>query len=125
MSQMVQVRRLPLFLNAAVLITLVTGALLMWWASGGFSLARLSTPMGMALSIGSILTLAAALLGQFVNAPTAARLGRLASRQSDGPPSPDTVAERARLQQRLLLATQGAALLLTLAAVCMGAARYL
>jgi len=127
MKQIVQVRRLPAFLNAAVLVNLITGGLLFWWASGGFSLAWLSTGMGIGWTFGASLTIIAALLGQFVNKPTAQRFGQLAAEvQATGnPPSEAIKTEMQQLQLRLLRATQFAAILLVLATSAMAAARYI
>ena len=127
MRQIVHVRRLPLFLNLAVLLVLVTGAILIWWVSGGFTMSWLSSATGMSLSIGALLTLVAALLGQFVNAPTARRFGQLAAavQASGNPPDDEVISEMKRLQLRLLRATQIAAILLGVATAAMAVARYL
>jgi uncharacterized membrane protein len=127
MRQIVQVRRLPAFLNAAVILTLLTGGILFWRASGGLTASWFSSGAGMGWTIGSIAAIIAALLGHLVNAPTARRAGQLAAaaQTAGGPPSAETVAEMQFLQVRLLRATQLAAILLTVAAVAMGAARYL
>jgi len=127
MRQIVHVRRLPLFLNLAVLLVLITGAILIWWVSGGFTMSWLLSATGMSLSIGALLTLAAALLGQFVNAPTARRFGQLAATVQAGgsPPDDGVISEMKRLQLRLLRATQVAAILLGVATAAMAVARYL
>lgn len=127
MKQVVQVRRLPLFLNAAVLLVLITGGILFWWASGGFNVSWLSSAAGTGWTIGGLLAIAAALLGYFVNAPTARRLGQLAAKAqaAGGPPSETIASEMKQLQLRLLRATQLAAVLLVLATAAMAAARYL
>jgi len=127
MRQIVQVRRLPVFVNAAVILTLLTGGILFWWDSGGFAANWFTTGIGMVWTAGGLLTIVAALLGQFVNAPTARRFGELAaqSEAEGGPPSEATRAELQRLHWRLLRASQVAALMLALAAIAMAAARYL
>lgn len=127
MKEVVQVRRLPLFINVAVIITLATGAALFWWTSGGFNAAWLASPVSIGWSTGSVLAIAAALLGQFVNAPTARKFGQLAAsaQAAGGPPPGATLAEMQRLQLRLLRATRIATVLLGLATAAMAAARYL
>jgi len=127
MKQIVQVRRLPLFVNVAVLSTLVSGAVLFWWVSGGFNVSWLSSGVGLGWSIGSGLAIVAALLGHFVNAPTARQLGKLAAeaQAAGGPPSESTLAEIQRFQLRLLHATRVAAVVLALAAAAMAVARYI
>jgi len=124
MKLIVQVRRLPFFINTSVVFVLVTGGILIWTMSGGFSGTWLSSGPGIATSFGATLAVATALLGHFVNAPTARRIGKMAAEAAGGPPSAETAATMQRLQLRLLRATQLAAVLLTLAAAAMAAARY-
>jgi len=126
MRHLVQTRRLPLFVNGAVLVTLASGAMLLWWASGGLALSWLQSGIGIRWSTGSGFAVVAALLGQLVNAPTARRLGSLgaAAQASGGPPSESIMAEMQRLQLRLFRATQFAAILLALSAAAMASARY-
>jgi len=127
MKQLVQGRRLPLYLNLAVVVTLVTGGYLMWWGSGGFQGSWLRSRHGMLYIAGAALAVIAALIGQLVNAPTARRAGQLAAaiQASGGPPSQEQTAEMKRFQVRLLGATRTGALLLAGAAIAMAAARYL
>jgi len=127
MNQIVQVRRLPLYMHIAVITCLVSGGVLLWWASGGFNVGWLSSRTGIVWSIGGLLAVAVALLGEFVNAPTARRFAELAAgvQAQSGPPSDTVLAEMKRLQTRLLHATQLAAVLLLLSAAAMAAARYL
>lgn len=121
MREIVQTRRLPLFFNLAMSLTLASGAVLLWWASGGFDAAWFATGTGICWSIGSALGIAVALLGHFVNAPTARRMARLGT---GGPPDEQALVEMRRLQARLLNATRAAAVLLVLAAATMAAGRY-
>jgi uncharacterized membrane protein len=126
-QQVFQVRCLPLFMNAAMLITLATGGILFWWASDGFALAWLSSTTGICWTVSSVLAVAAALLGHFINVPAARRCGRLAdAAQSASQLDATTIlAEMKRLQQRLLVTTRLAAVLLVLATAVMPAARTL
>jgi hypothetical protein len=127
MKQIVQVRRLPTYLNIAVGLALLSGALLYWWLSGGFASTWLASVHGLGLVAGALLGIVAALVGWFVNAPTAKRFAQLAAQvQAAGrPPSEEELASLQGLQQRLLNATRAGAVLLVLAAAAMAAARYL
>jgi len=125
MKQLVQTRRLPLFLNLAVVVTLISGGILFWWVSGSLSSEWLSSRFGLSLTIGGILAIVAALMGYFINAPTARRFGQLAAQSAGTAPTPDVLSEMGRLQKRLLRATQIAAILLLLAAATMAVGRYL
>jgi len=126
MKQIVQVRRLPLFINAAVVLALLSGAILIWWDSGGFAIAWVRSGVGLGFTVGAVLAIIAALLGQFVNAPTARRFARLAAQaqQAGSPPPAEILAEMQSLQLRLFRATQLAAVLLLLCAAAMAGARY-
>lgn len=127
MKQIVQTRRLPAYLNAAVMLTIITGAALYWWASGGLASAWLTSTLGLVVSCGAILALMVAAMGQFINAPTAARLGQIgaAIQAAGGPPTPDQAAQVQKLQQRLAVATQSEAAMLAIASVAMVIGRYL
>lgn len=124
-QQVFQVRCLPLFVNAAMLIALATGGILFWWASDGFAVAWLSSTIGICWTVGSVLAVAAALIGHFVNVPAGRRFGRLADAAlSASPPHATTMlAEMHRLQRRLLVKTRLTAVLLVLATAIMSAAR--
>lgn len=125
MKQIVQVRKLPLFINIAVLTTLISGGILFWWSSGGLSSAWLSSRFGISLTIGALLVVVVALMGYLINAPTARRFGQLAAQSANGAPAAETICEMQRLQKRLLLATRLAAVLLAMSTAAMAAARYL
>ena len=126
MKHLVGTRRLPRWINIAVVLTLATGLVLLWWASGGFARAWLVSRRGVVYQIGALATLVTALLGQLVNAPTARRLGGIgaALAASGLPPTEEQQATMRALQGRLAGATRLAAILLSLAAVAMAMARY-
>jgi uncharacterized membrane protein len=123
---LVQVRRLPVYLNLASVLAIVSGAVLYWWLSAGLTIGWILSRPGMAYTIGAFFTLDAAIVGQFVSAPTAAQLGRLGARlqSAAGPPPADALDAMNQLQLRLLRATQVAAALLALAAAAMAIGRY-
>lgn len=126
MKQIVQVRRLPLFMNLAMSLTLLSGFALLWWASGGFQPAWFATATGIVWSLGSAFAIAAALLGHFVTGPSARRLSQLAGEAlaSGGPPSEAVQARMLELQQRLFGVARLGAVLLVLSAAAMAAGRY-
>ena len=126
MQQLMQARRLPVWLMAGTLLTIVSGIGLYWIDSMGFHSAWLGSGSGRTFGLGGVLGISAATLGMGVNAPTARRLGSLASRihGSGRAPAPEEVAELQRLQARLGWATNAAAVLLALATLAMAVARY-
>jgi hypothetical protein len=127
MRQMVQGRKLPLWMMAAALVTLLSGFGLYWVDSAGFTSSEwLGSGPGRTFGLGGILALAGGLLGTAVNAPTAKRMGQLAATiQAAGrQPTPDEAAQIEGLQQRLNRTTFWVAILLLLAALAMAVARY-
>lgn len=127
MQQVAQVRRLPLWLMAAMLLTVLSGLGLYWIDSAGFrSSAWLGSGPGRVFGLGGAFAVAAGVLGMVVNAPTARRLGAIIARvQATGrPPVPEAAAAIQRLQARLGRAATVAAILLLLATLAMAVARY-
>jgi hypothetical protein len=109
-----------------VILTILSGLTLYWNDSVGFSSAWLSSGPGRTYGIGAVLAIITGVLGMAVNIPTTKRLAAImaAARESGGPPSAGQAAEIQRLQARLTLATNIAAVLLVLAASTMAVARY-
>jgi uncharacterized membrane protein len=126
MQKLMQGRRLPRWLMAAAILTIVSGIGLYWVDSAGFQSAWLGSGPGRVFGLGGTFAILAALLGMVVNSPTARRLTALAERiQGAGrPPAPEEAAEMQRLQARLGRATMAVAGLLVLATLAMAVARY-
>lgn len=127
MKQLVQARRLPSFINAAVVTSLTTGAIVLWWVSGGFSAAWTQSGQGLGLLTGAALAILVALMGQFVNGPTARRLGQISAQlpNLEGASREATMVTVHQLQSRLIRSTTLAASVLTMAAFLMATARFL
>jgi uncharacterized membrane protein len=126
MSQVVQVRRLPEYMMAAAILTVLAGLALYWRNSAGFLGAWSHTGPGIVFSIGALLGLVGLGVGMSVLAPTGRRLGVLATaaQTRGGLPSPDQAAETERLHLRLANASNWVAVLLVLATAAMAIARY-
>lgn len=126
MQQLVRVRRLPVYLMLLAILAILSGLSLFWLDATAFGKAWLHTGPGRTFSAGGALAILAAILGIFVNTPTAKKMEALiGSMQAAGaPPSPEQAAQIGRLQNRLYRATQAAAVLVLLAVICMGVARY-
>jgi uncharacterized membrane protein len=126
MQQLIQVRRLPLWLMGAAILTIFSGLALYWRDSAGFQSAWLGSGPGRVFGLGGAFAILAAAVGMAVNTPTARRLGALTQRihAAGRPPVPDEAAEIERLHARLGRASVAAALLLVLATLAMAVARY-
>lgn len=126
MGQLMQARKLPQFMMAMAVLTLLSGFGLFYVLTGSTGFQWFTVGMGRAIGIGALLTLVAMAIGMAVNAPTAARLSKLtAGFQSAGrPPTADEQAQSQALQARLGRAAVVVALLLVGAAACMAVARY-
>lgn len=126
MQQLMQVRRLPLWIMAAALLTVLSGFALYGLDSAGFRSEWLGSGPGRVYGLGAVSALLAVGVGMVVNSPTARRLGELTARvqATERPPAPDEIAAIQRLQARLARGAVGAAVLLVLATVAMAVARY-
>lgn len=126
MRDLVGNRKLPVYLSILSWGTILTGGALAWRDAGPMGFRWFEQGMGLMLGIGATLGLAGGLIGLFVNAPTAKRLGALGARiQSAGrAPLPEELHDMQRMQDTLFGATKLTALLLVLATMAMATARY-
>ena len=126
MQQLTRVQRLPVYLMALAILTVLSGLSLFWLDISAFGKPWMHTGPGRTFAAGGALAILTAIFGMVVNTPAAKKMGALiGSIQAAGtPPSPEQAAEIGRLQNRLYRATQVAAVLILLAVICMGVARY-
>ena len=126
MQQLVRVQRLPVYLMVLAILTILSGLSLFWLDYSAFGTAWMHTGPGRTFSAGGALAILAAIFGMAVNTPAAKKMGVLVgSIQAAGKaPSPEQAAEMGRLQNRLYRATQVVAVIILLAVICMGVARY-
>ncbi|MEJ7810756.1 MAG: hypothetical protein WKG32_10145 [Gemmatimonadaceae bacterium] len=127
MDQLARVRKLPLYLMAAGIPTVLSGIALYWRDSAGFRGEWMRSGPGTTFGIGALLALVAMVIGMAINSPTAKKAAALgAAMQAAGrPPAPEQLAQIQQLQARLYRATVGAAVLLALATAAMAVARYM
>lgn len=126
MRQLMVHRRLTLGFSISAAITVLSGvAMYALIGAGGFA-AWMHSRMGATLGVGAVAALVAATIGSGVAAPAGRRLQMLSSQMATatGAPSPEHVAELARTQTMLGRASVASAVLLTIAAAAMAAARY-
>jgi len=127
MQHLIQIRRMPAWLTAAGVLTILAGLLLYWHDSAGFgSVEWMRSGPGVTFGLGALLAIAGTGFGTAVNAPAARELGAIMARaQAAGaPPSAADLATVQRLQARLAFGARASAVLLLLAAAAMSVARY-
>jgi uncharacterized membrane protein len=127
LRELTVVRRLPVFLMAGMLLTLLSGIGLYWFDSAGFtSKVWLASGQARTLGLGAVFAILTGIVGMTVSAPSAKKLGGLtgAVQAAGQPPTPEQAAEMNRLRGRLAGATKLSAVLLLLATLAMAIARY-
>ncbi len=110
----------PSYMSIAGAFTVLSGILMYWGISRGFSLEWIATPPGVVLSIASLLGIYVAVDGFLVMRPTGMRiaeLGRQAGAAS--PPNRDVIEEMQTLSSRLERSVYRGAYILTLTAIGM------
>ena len=127
MQELMQRRRLPIYLGVAAGLTMLSGLVLYGRVAEATNGAWASSRPGMAYGVGGL----AAILGAVVGPAIAGRAGRKLAVLSErveaagGPPSAEQVSEMAALQARMGRAMQVVMVLLLVAAAAMATARYL
>jgi len=112
-------------MGIAMLLTVVPGFIMYARLSAGFNRAWVTTPTGLALGTGAMVTILAVILGIAVNAPARGKMLALRKALEAKTGGPDTPAQLARLQARVERGAQVVAVLLLVAAGAMAVARYL
>jgi hypothetical protein len=120
-----QRRRMLQVMPAVAVLTILSGARLMWIVSAG-NPHWFQHRAGHTYAISAALAIIALLTGVFYVRPTMMRVGKLShSAASDGASKERIAAEVATLQKRVAMASGAATLFLVLAATGMAIARYL
>jgi uncharacterized membrane protein len=110
----------------AALLTILSGILLMWKLSGGFSPEWFGTNYGISLSTGGTFAVIAFIQGMIINRPGVMRIEKIAHAAASRGGAP-TEAERTEMMQirtRVILSTQWIAFWLTITLITMAIARY-
>ena len=119
--------RMALGFTLAALLSTLSGLLMFWRVSGGFSAGFFSSGTGLALTIGGLAGISAFLHGLGVTGRASARMGTLAREimAAGGPPSPAQMQEAQALGAKLSSAAVVTAVLLSVALIGMSVAQYL
>jgi uncharacterized membrane protein len=127
MDHLVHRRRMGIFFPAIAGLTILSGAALYWRDSGGLQAAWISSPTGLAFTIGGLAAIAAFVGGFILIGPGIAEQTAVQNELAAGDGAP-TEAQRQRLERagrRLQLASRIDWPLLLLAGLTMAVARYL
>lgn len=113
-------------MSLSALLTTAAGLLLFAWVSR-FHWGWIASPLGIGFTLGSLVGLAAFLLGMLSTGPASKKLGMLAAQigARGGPPKPEEAAELGRLQAKVMTSSTLSTILTTAALVLMAVARYL
>jgi hypothetical protein len=127
MNQLTQVRKMPIYMMALAVLTIISGLGLMQIDSAGAPGMWMQSGPGKTFAGGGLLAIIAAVVGMILAAPSARKIGAIGTvvAARGGAPTSQEAAEIQRLQARMGLGTQIAAVLAVLATVAMSVARYM
>jgi uncharacterized membrane protein len=127
MQEIMQRRRLPVFMNAAAGLTMLSGFIMYGRMTAATNGAWAGTRTGMVLGIGGLATVLAAIIGGSVVGRGGQKLAKIGAsvQASGGAPSAEQAAEIGALQTRMGKAMRVVAGLLFVAVTTMATARYL
>jgi uncharacterized membrane protein len=113
-------------LALTALLTILSGVLLIWKLSGGFTPDWFSTNYGLSLTTGGTFAIVAFVQGMAINRPGVARMEKIAKEigSRGGPPSESERAEMMKIRNRIILSSRLMALWLSVAVITMAIARY-
>ncbi len=109
-------------ISAAAGLTVLTGLLLYWRASGGLQTEWMSTGTGVMFTIGGLAGISALVAG-ILTGSTSRKLAEFGA-SLEGPPTPEQGAEIAQLQNRLANLGAISSVLLVIALIAMASAQY-
>ncbi|MDX1675450.1 MAG: hypothetical protein R3314_11705 [Longimicrobiales bacterium] len=126
---MAEINRARFFevMPVVALVTILSGAWLLWLLSGGFEAAFMGTPWGISLSVGAVAAVVAFVIGVFVMRPATTRmleLGPMMAAASSDEERQAIGAELAPLRKRSRTASLWVAWLLLIVVATMAVARY-
>jgi uncharacterized membrane protein len=126
MQNLMERRKLPIFMMSTSLLTVLAGGILFWFSSGGFTAAWITSGPGIGFTIGSLAALVAFLVGTFGIGPTSAQIGALGGQiaASGNGPTPQQAVKMQTLEKRLSFVEQIDFIMLVIAMLTMATARY-
>lgn len=127
MSQLAMTNNLPIVMMVSATLNILSGVLLFWKISNGFSSDWMGSSFGATLSLGGLIAIVAYTIGLSVNRPATFKLAAIAKQvaAAGGVPTPEQVADLNATRMKLVKATNIVAILLGITVVCMAVARYM
>jgi uncharacterized membrane protein len=127
MKQLIAVRRLPVVVMVAAILTLLSGLGMYWRDNSVSNGAFARSTQGMTLGLGAVVALLTLGLGMGVITPTGKKLTELMATiaSSGGPPTAEQGKTMAALQARMMAGSRAAAALVLIIVITMAVARYL
>jgi uncharacterized membrane protein len=127
MQQLGQTNRLPIVMNTASMLCILSGILLLWELSAGFNTEWLSTRHGIILLTGSLFTLLAFLEGFLIIRPNVEKMNHISKSvaMAGGPPSSEQIQQLMIIRNKIAAASRIGAILLLAAVIGMSLLRYL
>jgi hypothetical protein len=127
MDQLVNRRKMGIFFPIVAALTVLSGAALYWRASAGLQLTWITSPSGLAFTVGGLAAIISFLGGVVLFGPSVAEQTAVQNELAagDGVPSDEQRLRLQRADRRMQLATRLDLPLIILAALMMAVARYL
>ena len=126
MQNLVDRRKMPIFMVGTSLLTVIAGGILYWFSSGGFNAAWIASGPGIGFTLGSVTSLVAFLFGTFGIGPISVQLGTLGGQiaTSGKAPTAEQIGRMQALEKRLNTVETVDFIMLVIAMLTMATARY-
>jgi uncharacterized membrane protein len=126
MQYLVGKGRFSIFMTISSALTVLSGAFLFWYASGGLKPGWITSGPGLVYTVGSVVGIVVYIFGMTLVKPRADQLGVLGHEieAAGGPPTPAQMAQLQKLDQELSTVGRVDFVLLAIATLAMATARY-
>jgi uncharacterized membrane protein len=125
-QHMVSKRRFSNFMVISSILTVLSGALLIWQSAGGQWLSYVKTGPGLGFTLGSITGIVVFFVGMFGVNPRAVKLSKIGQeiQSAGGPPTPEQGAELHKLDREMATLSLADFILVALSLGLMASARF-